>query len=625
MCGINGFIRLGEKSDRGADSMRSCVHTMNERIVHRGPDSEGLYADEFCALGMRRLSIIDLDGGSQPIWNGDATKCIVFNGELYNYRELRAKFAGKGWKFRTATDTEVVLAGFDLYGEDIFDQLEGMFAFCIYDRLKKTWLLARDRIGEKPLYYYRDRDKFLFASELKSLLATNLVEKRIRAGALSTYLQLTYIPAEETILEGVYKLPAASCLTLNADGEMNVRKYWKLDLTREEDSDYETCKRKLREALYASVEKRMISDVPLGTFLSGGIDSTIITGIAADISNQPINTFTVGFKEKEFDESGLAAISAKRHGTNHHMVILDWDKCLEDLDGLLGNIDEPFADSSLIATHAVSKAAKRYVTVALTGDAGDELFAGYDKYLISYYGDAYNRIPRFLRKGLIEPGVRLLPAESGLRRKAGKVIRSAGQSDFERRRQLMCLGFKDDEMPRLARTWTGSSLDFIRDCYTEYAAVDEQKRAQYVDLNIVLEGDMLAKVDRASMFASLETRTPMLDRNVVELAFRMPTNFKIAGKRRKIILKDAFRDLIPEELFTAPKRGFGVPVGSWLRNELRGNLTEYADKEFLEAQGLFNAEYVSGLIEAHMQRRENRYGELWTFYVFQNWYKRMMA
>lgn len=624
MCGINGFIRLGEKMDCCADFMKSCVHNMNERIIHRGPDSEGLYADELCALGMRRLSIIDLDGGSQPIWNSDATKCIVFNGELYNYRELRAKFAGKGWTFRTATDTEVVLAGFDLYGADILDELEGMFAFCIYDRVRRTWLLARDRIGEKPLYYYRDGDKFLFASELKSLLVTNLIERRINAGALSTYLQLTYIPAEETILEGVYKLPAASCLTIDAGGEMNIRKYWKLDLTQEEDSDYEICKRKLREALYASVEKRMISDVPLGTFLSGGIDSTIITGIAADISSQPINTFTVGFKEKEFDESDLAAISAKRHNTNHHMVILDWEKCLEDLDSLLENIDEPFADPSLVATHAVSKAAKQYVTVALTGDAGDELFAGYDKYLISYYGNAYDRIPRFLRRGLIEPGVRLLPVESGLRRKAGKVIRSAGQSDFERRKQMMCLGFKDDEMPRLTKMWTESSLDFIRNCYAEYAAVDEQKRAQYVDLNIVLEGDMLAKVDRASMFASLETRTPMLDRNVVELAFRMPTTFKITGKKRKIILKDAFCDLIPEELFTAPKKGFGAPVGSWLRSELRGNLMEYADKEFLEVQGLFNLEYIADMIESHAQRRENRYRELWAFYVFQNWYKRIM-
>ena len=624
MCGINGFIRLGKKMDYSADSMRSCVHKMNERIVHRGPDSEGLYADEFCALGMRRLSVIDLVGGRQPIWNSDATKCIVFNGELYNYRDLRAKFASKGWKFRTATDTEVVLAGFDIYGVDFFDQLEGMFAFCIYDRVQRTWLLARDRIGEKPLYYCRSGDKLLFASELKSILVTNLIKKRINARALSTYLQLTYIPAPETILEGVYKLPAASYLTVNAGGEISIQKYWKLNLTQEEDSDYEVCKRKLCEALYASVEKRMISDVPLGTFLSGGIDSTIITGIAADISSQPINTFTVGFKEKKFDESDFAAISAKRHNTNHHMVILDWDKCLEDLDGLLENIDEPFADSSLIATYAVSKLAKQYVTVALTGDAGDELFAGYNKYLISYYGKVYNRIPRFLRKGLIEPGVWLLPVESGLRRKAGKVIRSAQQSDFERRKHLMCLGFKDDEMPHLTKIWAGSSLDFVRNCYTEYAAVDEQKRAQYVDLNIVLEGDMLAKVDRASMFASLETRTPMLDRNVVELAFRMPTDFKIKGKRRKIILKDTFSDLIPEELFTASKKGFGVPIGKWLRNEMRGNLLEYADKDFLEAQGLFNGEYVSDMMEGHTQRREDRSSELWVFYVFQDWYKRIM-
>ncbi len=625
MCGINGFIRLGETAKYDAVFMRNCVHGMNERIVHRGPDSEGLYADDACALGMRRLSIIDLSSGDQPIWNGERTKCIVFNGELYNYRELKKELAGRGWKFQTASDTEVVLAGFDIYGEGFLERMEGMFAFCIYDKARKAWLLARDRIGEKPLYYYKDGEKLLFASELKSLIGTGLIEKRINKNALNAYLRLTYIPAPETILEGVRKLPAASYVMIDAGGRTDIQKYWKLALDASEETDYNACKKRLRDALYGSVERRMVSDVPLGLFLSGGIDSTIVTGIAADISDQPVNTFTVGFREKAFDESDLAAISARRHKADHHTVILDWDKCLEDLDGLLNNIDEPFADSSLIATHAVSKAAKRYVTVALTGDAGDELFAGYDKYLISYYGDAYNRVPGILRKGLIEPGVRLLPADSILRRKADKVIRSAGQSGYERRKRLMCLGFKDDELPLLTDGQNGGALEFIRDCYDEYPNVDEQKRAQHVDLNIVLEGDMLAKVDRASMFASLETRTPMLDRSVVELAFRMPTRFKIAGKQRKIILKDAFRDLIPDEVLTAPKKGFGVPVGKWLARELNARLMEFADKDFLREQGLFRDEYISGMIDAQMRKKENRVNELWTFFVFQNWYKKYLS
>ncbi len=384
MCGINGYIQFNKLSNR--EEMHDMVHLMNEKIIHRGPDSEGLFADEKCALGMRRLSIIDLDGGMQPIWNESRTKMIIFNGEIYNYREIREKLKICGYHFLTESDTETVLLAYDEYGIDFLKMLDGMFSLAIYDVLNGEWLIARDRAGEKPLYYSYNKDWLIFASELKSIIATNLLKKEIDAEALSTYFQLTYIPAPKTIYKGVFKLMPGSLMKVHADGLIEHLRYWDLHpwSKLEEYEDYEKCKRELREKLFSSVERRMISDVPLGAFLSGGFDSSIVVGIMSQISDKRINTFNIGFNEKQYDESKLAGIVAQKNNTNHTKLILDWGKVLTNIDNILGNIDEPFADSSLIATYAVSELAKQYVTVALTGDAGDELFAGYDKYLGNY-------------------------------------------------------------------------------------------------------------------------------------------------------------------------------------------------------------------------------------------------
>ena len=345
----------------------------------------------------------------------------------------------------------------------------------------------------------------------------------------------------------------------------------------------------------------------------------------AQISAKPVDTFTIGYKERLFDESSLAKIVAERNHTNHHMLIMDWESVLNDLDILLENIDEPFADSSLIATYAVSKLAKKYVTVALTGDSGDELFAGYNKYLISYYGNRYKRVPRFLRKSVVEPLVRLIPVSNPLAMKAHKVINAANLDSYEQRKYMMSLGFKPNEITELMEDGYVSSMQFLRECYNRLTNYDEQTRAQYVDLKVVLEGDMLPKVDRASMLASLETRVPMLDSKVIELAYRLPSTFKINKTNRKIILKDTFRDLIPEELFQAPKHGFGVPIGKWLETTLRERLLKYADSEYLESQGLFNADYINNIVKEHMTHTTDRYSELWAFFVFQNWYERIIC
>lgn len=625
MCGINGLIQFNKI--KSASEVWQIVHGMNEKIIHRGPDDEGLFADDFCALGMRRLSIIDLQSGNQPIWNESHDMMIVFNGELYNFKPLREELKALGHVFSTDSDTEVVLHGIESFGTSFLQKMEGMYAFAVYDLKKKMWILARDRVGEKPLYYYRTRDGILFGSEMKSLLSTGLVPKEIDRNALSIYFQLTYIPAPYSIIKDVYKLPQASYMLINSNGDITIEKYWDIDnISRDRMiTDYSEGKRLLKDALYKSVEQRMNSDVPLGAFLSGGFDSTIIVGIMSQISATPIDTFTIGYKEKAFDESALAQTVAQKNHTNHHVLTMDWENVTEDFDKLLNNIDEPFADSSLVATFAVSKMTKQYVTVALTGDAGDELFAGYNKYLIAYYSNQYEKIPRFFRKAAIEPLVNMLPVGTPLARKAHKVIDAANMDIYEQRKQMMSLGFKPDELTRLMKDRYVDPMQFIREYYNRLENYDEQTRAQYVDLKVVLEGDMLPKVDRASMLSSLETRVPMLDSKVIELAYRLPSSFKINKTNRKIILKDTFRDLIPDELFHAPKHGFAVPIGKWLETILKEQLLKYADKEYLEAQGLFDADYINSIIEEHLTHKADKHSELWAFYVFQNWYERIMC
>ncbi len=625
MCGINGYIQFD--GARSQEELRRLVHGMNERIVHRGPDHEGLYADDRCALGMRRLAIIDLAGGLQPIWNETRTLMIVFNGEIYNFRALRKELEALGHRFQTQSDTEVILHGFESHGLAILQKLEGMFAFAIYNAEKGEWVLARDRIGEKPLYYCKTEKGFLFGSELKSLMATGLVPRELDMAACSTFFQLTYIPAPRTIFQAVRKLEPATALVLDGEGNLNFHAYWSLapNITDERIQDYDECKRRLREALFHSVEQRMISDVPLGAFLSGGFDSSIIVGIMAAIAPQKVDTFTIGFDEKGYDESQLAAIVAKRHHTNHTLLRLKWEHVLSCVDRVLENLDEPFGDSSLVATYAVSAQARQFVKVVLTGDAGDELFAGYNKYLAGFYGCRYKRLPKFLRKSLIEKMLQFIPQDCGWVRKAQKVVRSAELSDYRRSVYLMSLGFKQQDLQSLLHGFQPDSLDFLRRQYDYLKNADPQTRSQFVDLKTVLEGDMLPKVDRASMLASLETRVPLLDSAVVQLAYQIPTLFKINGNQRKIILKDTFRDMLPPELFSAPKHGFEVPVGQWLRGPYREKLLHYASPDVIEAQGLFDGETIRRAVNDHLSGRASLFSELWAFFVFQNWFERTIS
>ncbi len=621
MCGINGYIGY-EPGYRELNINR--IRAMNSLITHRGPDDEGIYADEYVALGMKRLSIIDLSTGRQPIFNEDETKIIIFNGEIYNFQELRKELLARGHIFKTKGDTETILHAYEEFGEKCLNKLNGMFAFAIYDINTRKVFIGRDRVGEKPLYYYFDQNCFIFASELKSIIKVFREKREINEEALYQYFSLTYIPAPLTIYKNIYKLEAGCSLSL-INRELSIKPYWDINIGEKGVTrDYEVCKKQLREALFHSVEKKMISDVPIGAFLSGGIDSSIVVGIMSKISKRPVDTFTMGFKVKGFDESGRASIAAEKNRTNHHLHFLDYNDALEYLDTIIEAFDEPFSDSSAIPTYFVSKYASEFVKVVLTGDAGDELFGGYSKYMIQYYTSLYNKIPKYLRKNLIEKLLYAVPDRSSLTRKLRKVIGNTEADALEKRINLMKLGFGAEYISELLNIdfSEGYNDSYITQYYNKFPSVDELFKTLYTDFKVVLEGDMLVKVDRMSMTHSIETRAPMLDPEVIELAFQIPSEYKIKGRSQKHILKDTFRDLIPEQLMHKSKRGFAVPIGEWFLGPLKSDLLKTLSREVVQEQGIFKYDIISKMMNNHFSGKCNHASQLWSLYVFQKWYER---
>lgn len=620
MCGINGVFEF--EATLPPDALSRRVSRMNDCVVHRGPDDSGAQAWPGAALGMRRLSIIDLESGHQPIQSLDGRYSIVMNGEIYNYKSLRSKLVDAGHSFRTSGDVEVALKCFEQYGAEGFSQLSGMFAIAIYDNRDHELTLARDRAGEKPLHYYVNGHEFVFASELKSIIRTTSSRFVLDSRAIEAYLQLTYIPAPLTAYDGISKLLPGHYLKVNHREVSTPKEYWDVDYSESRQiPEYSMCKRALRKTLFDAVEESMVADVPLGTFLSGGIDSTVVTGIASQISSKPISTFTAKFGERRYDESPQAQLSADLHRTNHHVISLNYEDALPELDSILRNFDEPFGDSSYIPTYMISKAARQHVKTVLTGDAGDELFGGYSKYLIGYYSKYFNLFPSWISSPMLRLANGVLPPQSHVARKVNKVARAASLPIFEQREQLMSLGFHGEELRNvLLRQPSEYTSRFIREKYDKFSAnSDEMTRALYLDFKVVLEGDMLTKVDRASMLASLETRTPMLNKDVVEVAARIPSKYKIRSRATKIILKETFSDLIPPALLKAPKRGFSVPMGSWLRRELRAPLLETLSEDHVRDQGILQFPVVRNLLDEHLSGARDHSSQLWSLYVLQNW------
>ena len=607
MCGICG-VAGGDPS-----AGRELVDRMCEAMVHRGPDDAGSVSLDGVALGMRRLSIIDIEGGAQPMHNEDSTVWVVQNGEIYNHLELRDELAGRGHSFATRSDTEVLVHGYEEWGEDLAGRLNGMFAFAILDRRDGTVMLARDRVGIKPLHYAVDGDRLVFASELKALLRDPALRRGVDPVALGEYLAYEFVPSPRSIVRGVSKLRPGHTLTWSARSrEVRVRRYWEPQLNvdgrhRARSLDEECAE--LLEVLRESVRKELISDVPLGVFLSGGIDSSAVAATMARLGRD-LETFSVGFAERSFDESGYAREVARHIGAQHHEVTLEPPAMLELIPRLPDLLDEPLGDASIIPTYLLSSFTRRHVKVALGGDGGDELFAGYPTLQAHRLAGYYTRVPGVVRRTLVEPLVRRLP-----------VSRANLSFDFRAKRFI-----EGAELPVAQRhlAWMGSFPErrpagaSVAD---EYAALDPLNQALMLDMRLYLENDILVKLDRASMMASLEARVPLLNNDFVAYATGLPLRLKLRGLRSKFLLRRALRGLLPARILARPKKGFGVPVAEWFRGPLREQLLSVLSPERVARDGFFEPEMVRGLVDGHLAGRADNRKQLWTLFAFQKWFE----
>jgi asparagine synthase (glutamine-hydrolysing) len=621
MCGISGaYVKAW------GDTMLAQVKNANKNLSKRGPDDSGFFIDDKIALGHTRLSIIDLTTGHQPMFSDDKNKVLIFNGEIYNFKKIKSELSQAGITFKTSSDTEVIIKGYEAFGlQGILNRMEGMFAFALYDKNLQTLFIVRDRFGEKPLYYYIDDSGFYFASELKALTPI-LTSKTIDKTALNLFLSLTYIPAPYTIYNQIKKLEAGCFLQVKSADDWTVFPYYSLKDAIQSNKPYETydsAKNDLRNLLEESIEERMISDVPLGAFLSGGVDSSIVSAIMARKSAKPVNTFSIGFKEKTYDESDRADLVAKHIGSQHTLHIVDHHDLLEVADSIIDYFDEPFGDSSALPSWIVAKKAREKVTVVLTGDCADELFGGYEKYLAPYYAARYKALPHFLT-WMVEKIIAIIPHTSltnHFLRKVKKIVRNADGSAFDLHYNLMLMGFSDAERRSLLLSENVTDIKPVVKKYYDDVNLDSpMDKGFYTDIKIVLEGDMLTKVDRMCMMNSLEARVPYLDSKIVKASFRMPGQFKIQGRNKKRILKDTFTDLLPKEVFTNSKKGFGVPLSLWFRNELKSELENVLSEKSISAQNIFNYSEVSRFLNEHMVGKENHASKLWSLYVFQKWY-----
>jgi asparagine synthase (glutamine-hydrolysing) len=626
MCGISGWATLDSRAapPEGASAL---LHAMCDHMTHRGPDSEGLMVAHGVALGMRRLAIIDLQTGEQPVWNEDRSVAVVLNGEIYNYRELRAALEKRGHRFNSASDTEVLPHLYEEYGTSMVDHLNGMFAFALWDTRRRRLFIARDRFGEKPLYWGIFDKTLIFASEPKVMLAHPSVHPSLNLDALRHYLSFDYVPAPLSIYKGINKLPAAHTLILE-DGHVDVREYWRLSFkTSEKPPSVGDAARKLRELLADSVRMRLVSDVPLGVLLSGGVDSSSIAAFAVQSSSEPVKTFSIAFSEASFDESRYARSVAKYLGTDHHEERLSATLAANLVSEIGSWMDEPFADPSLVPTYLLSRFTRRHVTVALGGDGGDELFAGYPMYFGHHLLNFYRRIPAFLRKGLIEAVVNRLPVKTknlSFDYRARRFITAANYDEVARHHILFGSFTPAEQLMALSADAIGASDGDIYGAAqnitdTQCDADNIVERMQYLDTRFYLAEDILTKVDRASMAVSLEVRAPFLDHRVAEFAASLPVSYKLHGFTSKYILKKSVHELLPDFVTKRGKKGFGVPVAEWLKKDLRSLARDLLSPQRIARMGLFNPAYVTRLQDEHERGVANHRKALWTLLMFELW------
>jgi asparagine synthase (glutamine-hydrolysing) len=619
MCGICGLASV----DGASSPDRAALEAMSETMVHRGPDSDGVLVEGPVGLAVRRLSIIDLKGGDQPIGNEDRSIHVVQNGEIYNYRELRAELERRGHRFSSRSDTEVLVHLYEERGPRFVDELRGMFAVAVWDSRRRRLVLARDRFGIKPLYYRIAGATLSFASELKALFAQPGFQRQIDFDALEAYLAFNSIPAPLTIFSGVRKLPAGHLLTWEGS-EPQLERYARprpvpaAEVRPEGDEELAA---ELRERLRDSVRAHLVADVPVGVLLSGGIDSSVLTALAASESAERVSTFSIGFEESSFDELSAARLVAEHYGTDHHELVLRPD-AVELLPRLVEAFDEPFADSSALPTYLVSELAAGTVKVALSGEGGDELFGGYYTYVADQIAPRLAPAAKALR-GVVER----LPsssAKASLDYKAKRFVRGAHLPPLERHHSWKEI-FSDDARAELvARRRDGISdpLDLYRARYGETEGAEPLARLQDLDLGIYLVDDLLVKTDRASMAHSLEARVPFCDPAVAELALALPTAKKVRGFAKKRLLRRAVAPLLPRSIARARKRGFSVPMAAWLRGELEPFAREVLAAGTVDGQGYFRSEQVSRLLDAHVAGREDLSRQIWGLMAFTLWAER---
>jgi asparagine synthase (glutamine-hydrolysing) len=623
MCGIAGFI---EKHVTGAgiaaDETAAILNRMCRVITHRGPDDQGVFVRGGVALGMRRLSIIDLEGGQQPINGCDTSATVVFNGEIYNYRELQRELEARGHRFHTHSDTESIAHAYEEYGAKCVEHFRGMFAFAIWDERKRELFIARDRVGIKPLYYSVTRDGTLvFGSEIKSLLEHPAIERETNVDALDAYLSFGYVPDPLSIFRGIHKLPPGHHLRF-ADGRVAVEQYWDFSYEPVEVKREEDYLEELRALLDEAVKLRLVADVPLGAFLSGGVDSSAVVGLMTRSMSQPVKTFSIGFNEDTYNELKYARVAAKHFGTDHHEFIVTPDIC-DIVDELVWHFDEPFADSSAIPTYMVSKLAREYVTVALSGDGGDELFAGYTRYVVDRKRSHLARLPRVVREGVMQPLSAHLPHGAWGR----NYLRNVSLDPLDRYIDSISL-FTDlnklslytmDFKRRLKDEREGVAL--FRAFAESVETGDAIDPLLYLDSKTYLPGDILTKVDRMSMAVSLEARVPLLDHKLIEFVTRIPASLKMKGLETKHIFKRAVRGLVPDEILDRPKQGFGVPIQEWINTQLRERIHDTLTDQRTRERGFFDSHYVNLLLDEHERGRRDHAPALWALLMLELWHR----
>lgn len=624
MCGITGFIN---KVDSDKAPREALLDAMCRVIEYRGPDEQGMAVEGRAALGMRRLSIIDLKGGQQPIFSEDGAKLIVFNGEIYNYRELRKDLESRGRNFKTNSDTETILVAYEEFGTACVNRLRGMFAFAIWDKKNENLFIARDRVGKKPLFYGQTRaGNFVFGSELKTLLTHGEISREIDYAALDAYLTFGYVPEEFCIFKDAKKLLPGHFLVFK-DGVVQTQQYWDFDYSGEAEAgsedDYLDA---LREKIKEAVKVRLISEVSLGAFLSGGVDSSSIVGLMSQILDKPVKTFSIGFNEDSFNELKYARVAAKHFNTEHHEFTLTPD-FVQIIDDLVWHFDEPFSDSSALPTYMVSKMARDFVTVVLSGDGGDELFAGYTRYVIDRERRGFEKLPSALRRSVLQPVSKALP--HGARGKnylynasldaTDRYIDSVSQFNRPRRDNLYTRDFRAKLNGNFGR---GEKL--FQELASSVSGREQVDRLLYLDSKTYLPGDILTKVDRMSMAASLEARVPLLDHELIEFVVRMPARLKLKGIETKYIFKKAMEGIVPNEILHREKQGFGVPIGEWINVQLKDRIySDLTDRRTVE-RGYFDQTYIQTILDEHRRGRRDHSHAVWVLWMLELWHRRFL-